>query len=232
MFGPTPPLSYFRVTPLCFGNINGVQHGLIQIDYLTLWNKDDGLDIGTTCLTLSAGFGIALNQLFSHPIDNERSAVLISAPTSQTNTYNQNASEYRALQGYTAAHENTFVGNSMAFSFAQPVPFGMHAYFGISRSKHATYPLNPDNLPILPDWLIASIYLGIASACALNPSLCPALLYIADVVIYTCIIEHHQDPGVTYAGTRINVGELSYPLNNSSFIQDPALTGKLNWYFP
>lgn len=52
-FGPTPPISHFRVKPLGFYNRtngNGIRYGLIQINYHTLWNKDDGLVGSPYCI--------------------------------------------------------------------------------------------------------------------------------------------------------------------------------------
>src|SRR5512142_157271 len=40
--GPVPPISYFRVQPLGGATANGVPVGVVRLDYLTLWNRDDG----------------------------------------------------------------------------------------------------------------------------------------------------------------------------------------------
>jgi hypothetical protein len=231
-YGSIPPISYFRVTPLGFANINGNQNGFIQIDYLTLWNEDDGLNIGTLCTALTATFGLSLSEAGSHPIDNERSAILIAAPSTGY-TFNSTPSAYKGYQMFTAAHEDTFFDNSMVFGAMPVIDFGEHPLLGLARSKHSTYPFIPDNLPLVPDWLIAGIYDAIALDYLHSGDWVRflALMYAADTMIYTCVVEHHQNQGPVFAGTRINVGELVYPLNNSGFIQTAVWTHKLNKYF-
>lgn len=234
VFGSVPPISYFRVTPLGFYNIGGVQHGYIQIDYLTLWNRDDGLGIGNTCINLTAGLGLSLEELTSHSLDNERAAILVAAPVTTANTYNTNSSAYYAYQFFTGAHEDTFFDKSLSFSTNQPISYGLHIELRIARSKHGTYPFNPNNLPLFPDYVIFSTYSTIALLYYYDEI--PwytylALLYAADSVFYACVVERFQSQGGTYAGTRINVGELNRPINGSNFILDTQLTQKLQKYF-
>ena len=47
-YGSTPVRLKFRVRPLGFAG-TPTQYGYLQIDYLTLWNRDDGLVLGSTC---------------------------------------------------------------------------------------------------------------------------------------------------------------------------------------
>lgn len=55
-FGPTPPRLYYRVRPLGYTIGSDSQYyNLIQIDYLTAWNRDDGLITGAGC---TAAYGI------------------------------------------------------------------------------------------------------------------------------------------------------------------------------
>lgn len=56
-------------------------------------------------------------------------------------------------------------------------------------------------------------------------------LYAADTVFFTCVVEHFQEQGGVYSGTRINVGELSNPINGSGFIQDTEITNKFQKQF-
>lgn len=50
---------------------------------------------------------------------------------------------------------------------------------------------------------------------------------MADVLFYSCVIEHFQNQGGWYSNPRINVGELSHPLNGSGFIYDSRVQSKL-----
>lgn len=233
-FGSVPPISYYRVTPLGFGNINGAQHGFVQLDFLTLWNRDDGLDIGALCYSLAPVLGLSFDELTSHILDNERSAILVAAPVGISNIYNTNPSEYKAYQFFTGAHEDTFFDSSMSFVANPPVAHGLHIELGIARSKHGAYTFNPNGLPLFPEYVIYSTYATIEFMYynyEISWYTYLSLLYTADTVFFACIIERFQDQGGTYAGTRINVGELSRPINGSGFILDPALTQKLQKYF-
>ena len=234
VFAANPPRSNFRVTPLGFGTTNGVQYGYIQLDYLTLWNRDDGLSISSACTTLSAGLGLSLAELGSHNLDNERAAILVAAPVTVANTFNTTASAYKAYQFFTAAHEDTFFDQSLVFNPLQPVNFNRHIHLGLSRSKHGTYPFNPNYLPLVPDYVIYSVFATINILYIteqINIYQYLAFLYAANTVFFACAIERFQDQGAVLSGVRTNVGELNSPLNNSIFIQDTELTRKLNKYF-
>lgn len=69
VFGSTPPISHFRVKPLGFfyrGN-SGIQYGVIQINYFTLWNRDDGAVGSPFCFYDPI---IDVSSLGSHNLDN------------------------------------------------------------------------------------------------------------------------------------------------------------------
>lgn len=239
VFGSVPPISHFRAKPVGFRtDAYGNQWGFLQLDYLTLWNRDDGLAIGGFCetnLTIALGLaGYSFSQLLpvltDHALDNERSAVLVAAPVSSYNTYNLDRAAYYAYRFFTAAHEDTFSDQSQLFSPSQPVPAGLHIELALSRSKHATYPFNPDYLPLLPWYVIYSTYATIDFLYYnyyIDEYEYLAYLYIADSAYYTCFVDRFQEQGGTYAGTRINVGELSIPINSSNFIRDTELSNKL-----
>lgn len=242
VFGPVPPISYFRVKPAGFrADTNGNQWGFLQLDYLTLWNRDDGLATGGLCENLSLSLGLAgysvsqiLPAITNHPLDNERSAVLIAAPVSSPNTYNFDAQSYKAYLFFTAAHEDTFVDQSRILSPSQPVPAGHHIELGLSLSKHGTYHFNPDRLPMMPDYIILASYATLDFLYIfghINGLLYLALLHVLDVTYFGCVIERFHEQGGMFAGTRINVGDLNIPLNNSSFIRDTQLTKKLSKMF-
>ncbi|HYH47616.1 MAG TPA: hypothetical protein VEG34_18185, partial [Thermoanaerobaculia bacterium] len=91
-----PPVSHFRVTPVGFAyTTTGQQFGFLQIDYLTLWNRDDGLDVGGDCRFYASvlgglvGYALAdiLDGFGPHEYDQERSAALVAAPTTGSFQY-------------------------------------------------------------------------------------------------------------------------------------------------
>lgn len=107
-----PPTSHYRVTPVGFSyDSTGRQFGFLQIDYLTMWNRDDGLQISGDCRFYASvlggliGYGLssALDGLQSHAIDDERSAVLVAAPTPSPYVYSRDPATYQAYSYYTAA---------------------------------------------------------------------------------------------------------------------------------
>lgn len=233
LFGPVPPISYYRVKPLGMGSINGVQHSYIQLDYLSLWNRDDGLVSGNLCYVLATGLGIILDELGDHLHDRERSAILVAAP-SVNGGFNTNASDYKAYRFFTAAHEDTFFDHSLLFYPQTPVNYGLHVELGSSLSKHALYPYNPDYQTLIPDYVIFSTYVTFDiwyQEGVIDILQYLSLLYLADTVFFACAIEHFQEQGGSFAGLRINVGELSQPINNSNFILDSELAGKLQKLF-
>jgi hypothetical protein len=237
---PVPPISHFRVQPLGFGTDgNGQQVSVLRLDYLTLWNEDDGLVIGGGCIAdlyFLAGWvgfsaGLILDGLQAHEFDNERSAALVAAPVSEPWVFNQDPGAYSAYSYYTAGHEGTFTDTSSYLFPGQPVPAGLHINLGLSLSKHATYTFNPDYLPLLPGWFQAFVYSTIDflwfSGIIEEEWLYWALLGIADSLFYSCFVEHFFDMGGWFADPRVNVGEPGHPINGSSFIADPDLAPKL-----
>ncbi|MGH9949113.1 MAG: hypothetical protein ACRD6X_18230, partial [Pyrinomonadaceae bacterium] len=244
VFGTNPPISHFRVTPLRFETgSDGVQYGLLQIDYLTLWNRDDGLSVGAVCtsgLTLAAGLvgfstSQALDGLGSHNLDNERSAMLVAAPVTTPNTFNTNFSSYRAFQLFTSAHEGTLLfDQSFLYSFYQPISFGGHVPLALSRSKHATYAFNPNFFPIFQRYIIYSAYAAVSYlrySGRISSFQYLVFLYLLNTVFFTCAVDRFQNQGGLLSGNRINVGELANPINGSGFIRDRQLTSKLNRHF-
>ncbi len=238
-FPAVPPISHYRVTPVGFAtDSTGRQIGFLEIDYLTLWNRDDGLQIGGDCQTYAAilggliGLGLTdlLDGAESHPLDNERSAVLVGAPTSGFQ-YATDPAAYSGYSYYTAAHEDTFFDHSAYWSPGSPVPAYNHLLLGLSRAKHGTYTFNPDGLPLFPEWVIDTTYAtidGLYFSGWIDDIDYSIYLFIADSLFFSCVVEHFGDQGGSFAGTRINVGEESQPLNGSGFIRDGQLAGKLN----
>lgn len=228
VFGATPPISNFRVTPLRHQTgRDGILYGLIQIDYLTLWNRDDGLVSGNLCV---GNPFINPLELGSHPLDNERSAFLVAAPV-LNGSYNFNPAAYKIYSVFTAAHENTFFDQSRFYNLMSPIGFNSHVVLGLSRSKHATYAFNPDYFPLFPAYIIVATYFTLYTLFITGQiSELEYLIYsfLADQAFFACVIERFHDQGGAFANSKINVGELKVPLNNSIFIQDTGIRNKLN----
>lgn len=235
VFGPLPPISYFRVTPLGFATMNGQEYGFIEIDYLTLWNRDNGLIANGACHTgldvlaglIGFGVGEVLDGLDAHQLDNERSGFLVAAPTVAPGTFSLDPASYGGFSVYTASHEFTFNDHSqylVVTDTTRPLPAGAHLELRLSRSKHATYFGNPEGLPLTPTPIIFATYSAFDFFLAIGRFNWLDYLIangIADDVFFGCIVEHFTDQGGSFAQSRTNVGELSAPLNGAGFINDP-----------
>ena len=160
-FGLNPVL-YYRVTPLYirYNPYRYMYESFIRIDYLTLWDHDSGLpdsacDIVPPFDSLIEGFG-------PHDIDNERSALLVSAPVFDPYNawgFNLDANQYSALSVFTAAHEDTFTDQSTYHNFPQnPVWPGNHIELWHSLFKHATYTSNPDFHALTPSYIVFTAF--------------------------------------------------------------------------
>lgn len=228
VFAPVPPISYFRVQPLGFAtDSTGTLVGVLRIDYLTLWNRDDGFDLFGIC-----GAAISLVESLigidfltgGHSLDNERSAALVAAPVSPSGGYNEDPGSYQLYSYYTAAHEGTFASdNSAYYFFNPPVPAHNHIQLGLSRAKHATYTFNPDWYPVIWPEIMALAYFTIDSlyfSGAIDYYTYLTFLYLADEAFFACLVEHFSEQGGFYAQTRIDVGEPGQPINGAGFIQD------------
>ncbi|MCA1567742.1 MAG: hypothetical protein LC803_19275 [Acidobacteria bacterium] len=158
-FGQNPVL-YYRVTPLYirYNPYRYMYESFIRIDYLTLWDHDSGLPDTTGC-DISEPFGSLVQNIGGpHDIDNERSAMLVSAPVFDPYndwSFNLDANQYSALSVFTAAHEGTFTDQSAYHNFPQnPMWPGSHIELWHSLFKHATYTSNPNFHALLPEYVI------------------------------------------------------------------------------
>lgn len=236
--GPVPPTSYFAVTPLGLAtNAGGQTVMAIRLDYFTLWNRDDGLQIGDTCsvgLGLTLGLvglstSLVLNGASGHFLDNERSAALVAAPLAPDGSIDLNPGDYAGYSYYTAAHEGTFLDHSAYLNPSSPVPAYNHLNLALSQAKHSSYTFNPNGMPLMPDWVISAVYATIDALWAdgdIDDYTYLTYQYLADTVFYSCIIEHFGDQGGAFAQTRTNVGQPGHPLNGSAFIADPLIAPK------
>ncbi len=227
VFSPPTVISYYRVLPR--ETKDGKRY--IQIDYLTLWNRDDGLQIDGICENILGLFGFeGIFQFlgFPHDLDNERSISVVSTPAVGSG-FNLDPNAYQLERFFTAAHEGESIfDNSFTVTLSPPIIAPAHPHLFFSRSKHATYPFNPEGIILLPLSIILSIYTALAYACINVPlEWCIFLQFLADLLVLTCFVERFGDQGGVTAQTRINVGEVMQPINGSRFIRTPALTGKL-----
>lgn len=160
-YAPAPVISHYRVTPLGFGRdrTTNQRYGVIRLDFLTEWNRDDGPAIGADCLALSAGLGLSLDELGAHALDNERSAILVAAPDAGYYQYNVDHRVYKAYDFYLAAHEGIFpFDHSDYYAPDNPWAIGNHPVLYLSKSKHATYGFNPHRFPMVNNAIIAETY--------------------------------------------------------------------------
>lgn len=148
------------------------------------------------------------------------------------NAFNTDASAYSAYEFFTSAHQGTAGDQSLYFSPAAPVHAGgaSHIELALSRSKHATYPFNPNNMPLTPYYYMYAGYAGIQALYDfgfIDYYEYQAAYYALDNAFFVCIVERFSDQGGAYAVTRINVGEPDNPINGSHFIQDRELHKQL-----
>jgi hypothetical protein len=247
------PEVHQRVVPLGFEEVPGVgRFSVVRLDYLTLWNKDDGIAtlltsncLGSDLVDLLLGiFGLrpVLDQFSSHPLDNERTVILAAAPSGQE--FNLDPTAYRAYVYYAAAHEETFLDHSQLFGVQGGDPYSTapnyegRRWFWETLAKHATYsfdllyPYSVDGLPLLPDWIIASTYAAIDSLYffgILNPFLYDLFIYIANTVFFGCAVERTVFPFANFPVFAVNVGEPGHPLPGYQFIEDQRINRKLTF---
>lgn len=224
-------ISHYRVVPQGFTHETGTGQmvSVLRVDYLTLLDHDSGLVNGFFCQGIGS-FGIPLGGTGAHPIDNERAAVLLAAPVSDY-SYNLDPSAYRAYTYLAVAHEDVPVVEQRTYlSFSPPLPYNAHIHLWLSLSKHGTYFDDPDYLPLIPwyirwsvydeiDWLYYNYYISDYEYFS--------LLFQADTLFYTCIVERFHEQGWQYAFLRINVGEPDAHMNGARFINAGALEQKL-----
>ena len=219
--------------------------GFVQIDFLTLWNRDAGAPVLCEFWRRLRGqsttdfLGLRI-FVTGHDLDNEWSSMLVAAPTpgNARDVYEADASAYRAYFVRTAAHENAgplglgLFDKSAYHAFASGgIPFDHHAHLWLSAHKHATYPGNPDGLLVIPPLLYAGAVVGIELAERILRRwfdrkfirwLIAAARFILFFVFVICPIEEHFDERGSHLGRDpANVGEVLDPEDGYRYIQDP-----------
>ena len=259
----TPVRSKYRVRPLGFRTPwhTGIQYGFLQIDFLTLWNGDIGLQVRcrTPFLGIANGLFTALGEEFDHSIDNEWSSILVAAPTvstsdSNTRTYNTDARAYRAYWARMSAHEDTPADQSYYLPYAPGgvgVPWGSHVLFYLAKDKHATYHRNPDGLPLFTRYFPYAV-MGLEWLAWVNGwsrrTFC-IFYFILVILFFDCFTENFIGQGSQLGQSPTNVGELSNPADGFRYIREtsddnsrlgdklvkPIWAGKidfLDWFLP
>ncbi len=223
LVGTVPPFSYYRVQPLGLAtDPNDNQVFALRIDYLTLWNADDGLvGGGPACLYSYVGLDQVVQDLSGHDLDVERSGMLVAAPA-VSGGYNPDPTAYSIYTVYTAAHEGTFFDQSAYASFWPAVPAGYHLNLTLSLSKHSTYVFDPDYYPITPAWFIGDYnqtLLELWLDGAITDEEYWLSMSIGNDVFFGCLVERFSDQGGSFANQRLNVGEPNHPMAGGGFIQ-------------
>jgi hypothetical protein len=224
LLGTNPPKSYYHVSPYGLAtDSNGNQMYAIRVDYLSLWNADGGLvGGGAACFYSYFGLDDVIQELTGHDLDAERSVMLLAAPAVNGGV-NPDAKAYKLYSIYTAAHEGTFFDQSKYADFSTPVDAGNHVLLSQSLSKHSTYSFDPNYYPIIPEWFIITTEEAITATWAsgeISDEVYLILLAAANDTFYGCVVERFGDQGGQSPSPIVNVGEVSHPLNSSTFIQD------------
>ena len=232
----TPVRSKYRVRPLGFRTAwqTGIQYGFLQIDFLTLWNGDIGLQV--SCRTPFVGianelFSFAIRR-YSHYIDNEWSSILVAAPTvptsdSNTRTYNTDAFAYRAYWARMSAHEDTPTDQTYYLQYPPGgvgVPLGSHVLLYLAKDKHATYHRNPDGRPLgvryFP-YAVAALTLYAWFRGWSRRKFCIAYFLLV-VLFFDCFTENFIGQGSDLGQSPTNVGELSNPADGFRYIRETS----------
>jgi hypothetical protein len=232
--GPTtPPIAHYRVVPLGYATSQtGAKFGVIQIDYLTVWSNDSGLEAGFGCVAALGLLGLALDGLGNHSFDEERSSVLVLAPAEGTPARPQlstNPASYRAHLFYTAAHEGVVPFDHSVF-IRPDAPLDSGIQLWLSHRKHSTYHFNPNKFPIFREEIIALVYATINDLYAsgtIDDLTYAALVGAADNAFFDCVVERFREQGGTFATPLTNVGEPAQPINGCGWINDSRIAAKL-----
>lgn len=162
---------YYRVTP--YGHANGKAY--LRLDYLTVWDRDDGLVIDGLCLAWTYGLGIALDGLASHDWDTERSVILVAC-SPVNGWYSREIGDYRAYKIYTAAHEGATTSDHSMSTDLDAAPHE-HVLLWLSLSKHATYWFNPEGYPLIPWYVMTAFYADVELGLMLDLESCDYCYY-------------------------------------------------------
>lgn len=206
----TTPLVYYRVSYLGCAFYSGRYWRQYIIDYLTIWDFDDGLC--SICLP---------NHVTSHQWDVERTAALVLSTV--TDRHSSNLNDYTLLLFYLSAHEGVdcFDNSSLwrvTDQQGNPIP-GLTIHFDVAWTwgKHANYLLNAFNPDGLRIWTCGPILVCFEVG---------GILICVDP--FLCIYECFSDGGFARATSDkfINVGELGQPLQQ--WINDSKVREKLD----
>jgi hypothetical protein len=245
-----PPIVHTRVTGVGGAPASdGTLYGFIRADYLTLWNKDSGYVNGPAFPCFAVGL------IPGHDNDPEGSALLLAAPAVNDGgalRYNPDPNAYRAYYQFTTAHEDFPVTDEDRFLQLSPPSMpedheSLRLY--LARSKHGTYPFNPDGHPVIVPQLRIQV-INIVTALDLDGRLARliedglrrigipidpvvtqllevAIYYVVVVVLEVCAAEDFDEQGGDVPTDALNVGEHTRPLPGFTFAAHGEVREKL-----
>jgi hypothetical protein len=247
-FLPTQPVIHFRVKRLGITRgANGRRFAILEIDYFTLWTRDDGLPVPAILKNLldAVTFGAFEEALVGHINDEERSAVLVAAELDETEPYPADASRYRTFELYTAAHEGTPVDASayLKLPVGGRIEPGKHPRFFFSRSKHGTYEFNPDFLPLLAipifiviEVVLVTLFTVLFNGLTFRTVLLAALIALFVFLFFVIVVERFQDRGdagiFVPFNMLINVGDIGNEIGEAKWIRETEPRDLLSKFTP
>ncbi len=235
-----PPLVHTRVTGVGGRWEGGVLNGYIRADYLTLWNRDSGYDTPAPCRLFTRWFD-------PHDNDVERSALLLAAPVVWSDgrpRYNPDPAAYRAYYQFTTAHEDFPLTSEDRFlRINPPSPPDDHASLTLylSKSKHGTYPFNPDGHEVIVEAVRVTLFVTtaeLALVTLIEDIIGPfqvnrtrlivlSAFLVATAFFETCLTESFTEQGGTVPTDPLNLGEDRHPLPGFTFAAHGEVKGKL-----
>lgn len=146
------PIVHYRVTRLGISRNGLDRFAVLQIDYFTLWTRDDGIPTLPNFVK-SIADAVGIDSLKGHLNEEEHSAVLVGASlaSGEANRYPTELNRYKAFEFFVTAHEGErFFDQTTYLRPLLPVAAGQHIKLFQALSKHGTYERNPDYFPLLP----------------------------------------------------------------------------------
>lgn len=243
------PLVYYRVTPSDFieevldQDNQPAYYRYFRIDYLTLWNRSDGVPGWGSCPAatgidnqmliayigsfpaIDSDFLPAVQALQPYEVDTENSAVLLAAQVRgpEDREIPSSVAGYRAVRFYATAHGRAPQGYttnaSTTYTPDSPLPSNSHIELYLAQGTHATYFYNPEGRRNFDEGLADYMYDYLDAVESGSPDYSKHLSWVENF-FYSCTADHFVDQGPAELVLRMNVGELAKPTPGNHFIQD------------